>query len=395
MGLAYDPFVSSVTESDPAPDFEQIYVDPDDSLLEPLQREEHTLIFGDYGAGKTATRLALAYRLRKQPAISQRPLLIVTYQPLVSKFALSDPLTLYNEHIEDLTEQVATDAIIQCIERLGERSEEISEHELAVLAALIHRADPALQRWLRATDAQTSVDGAFWRRPEAKSGAAVRPFVRPVATSAQWRRVVRALQHSLDEQKPDPLSWDTTTVAVRALGFRAMLILVDGIDEGRTELKTLARVIQPLLAPARHWAKQAIWLKVFVPLDLDQKADRPALLPPQDLTTLFVTVRIPRIRDDELLQIIHERLFAASARATSCRSLDEFLGSERGAALESRLIELAGGSPRVLLRLVDAFLRYYSIHYGKAINDLRRPGVNSADWDRFLHNVRRDHLGVP
>src|SRR5262249_14443771 len=64
MGLRYDPLVTSVSESDAAPDFGEIYVDPRPSLLDLLKHRTSALVFADYGMGKTATRLALEYALR-------------------------------------------------------------------------------------------------------------------------------------------------------------------------------------------------------------------------------------------------------------------------------------------------------------------------------------------
>lgn len=394
MGLAYDPFTSSVSESDPAPDFEHIFVDPEDTLLDLIEREEHTIVFGGYGAGKTATRLALAYRLRKQPALGGKPMLVVTYTPRISNFEPLLPNAVLKQHLDDMVEQAATDAVIQFVERLGERPYGVSEQELAALDVLIRQADSALRARMCATRAEPDNDGAFWRS-NLKNQQHVRPIARPVFVSQQWRIVFKRLRQALEDGESVTISWEMIGELVGTLGFRGMMILVDGVDEGRTEPEDMAHAISPLLAQAPSWAKRHRWLKVFVPGNLDQESDQAALVPPEGLTRLFTTVRIPRIGDSELFQIIHQRLIAASAGSSSCRSLDELGDPEAAETIESRIVWLADGSPRVLLRLVDALLRFYANRHAEAIYQQRRPLLSDAEWELFMQQVSREGLGVP
>lgn len=395
MGLAFDPFSSGVSEKDLAPDFGAIYVDLQPSLLKDLQRPAASLVFADYGMGKTATRLALEYTLR----LARTPLtLCVTYTPDVNRVValtgeqLRNPSAATEEqvlrkHLRDIAREMSTDLLVQYIERLPERPDTSELYQSFIQQQALQRqaqsVSPTVSRGIRIALRDNLTDGVIWR--------GIRPVVRHVAVTDAWRALLAKLAAATRAPDALPASWEETLYDVRALSFEQTFVLVDAVDDGTFDAHTYFQLIRPLIAAIGDLQKQHVYLKCFLPLAVKdyvlnaEELHIHALTPPPEIAT------ITEISATNLQKIITDRFEAASMSTASFRSLD-WLGPEIEESIQAHLATLAQGSPRRLIELVSALLDFHSTH---GFREDERLWLTPAEWKSFLDEVERQHSVCP
>lgn len=377
MGLAYDPFSSGVSEKDLAPDFGSIYVDVQPGLLDGLQRPEASCIFADYGMGKTATRIALEYALR----LARSPVaLSVTYTPSIAQQEPPGESSL-QRLLDAIALELRVDLLVQYIERLPERDAEGHATPGPLQQQALQRQARSLPTWfsapLRAALADPGDSGAFWRP--------FRPVVRYVPVTPGWRSLVDTLVSAARAGSAPVASWEETVTDARSLGFEQIYILVDAIDEGRFGADAYLEMVQPLLAVAGDLANLQIYLKFFLPIELEGALGALNDLSSNALTPLWSIATIDTISSADLEKLVNDRFEAASTSAASFRSLD-WLGQELGESLQGRLIELAGGSPRRVIELASALIDFHSLN---GFRHEERLWLTCTEWQRFLDEAER------
>jgi hypothetical protein len=407
MGLRYDPFITSVSESDPAASFGEIYVDRQPSLLDLLQRANSTLIFAKYGMGKTATRRALEYTLRNTD--DDHPALCVTYRPQANSGTMSSAEWLPH-HLAAIAAEISIDLIIQLIERLDDgiwrfidgptsRSfDQISNNHwqfaarhIAALQRQVRALPPNLQTHLRlAAEATTHTDGILWQP--------FRAAARHVARTPQWRALIGQLAKCADQWKPFPSSWEQTLQDVQTLGFSRIFLLVDAVDEDHIERSTLRAMLEPLLEALDKFQSRDIFLKCFFPASLEELSleRNPSWI--RGLTSLPEVVNIVEANQEHLQDIIEARLEAAYQQngsddpRASVRTLDWFKGNDIAQGIQEQLARLAQGSPRRMLELASALLDFHSQH---GFEENERLWITASEWAEFLTQLKRMLLAPP
>lgn len=390
MGLGYDPFVTAFSEGDPTGSFADIFVDPEPSLLDRLQRLGPTLVVADYGMGKTATRLALEYLLRTDAG---RPApLCVTYTPRVQDSASLGGRELLVQHYKAMAAAAAIDIVVQFIERIDDAPSELTVAQRQALARQVRALPLRFKQRFRSAAQNPPSAGAIWGGSQALTG--IRPTVRYVAVTPRWRELVGWIAgHCGSPTLAQP--WEQTREDARTLGFAASFLLVDAVDEGTPEPTAQYRLVEPLLAEASTLAERHCFLKCFLPVvDLSQldhgRNDKNSLTDDIEIAT------IDRATSQDLIAIVHERLQAASTSPAAFLSLDVFARGDIPESIEERLAQLAGGSPRRMMELVSAFLDFCaSLEVGHG-DRRERPHIRQEEWKRFLASLEAGPgSGVP
>jgi hypothetical protein len=391
MGMRYDPLMTSVSESESAPDFGEIYVDPQPSLLDLLRQPSHALVFADYGMGKTATRLALEYALRNTHAA--QPALCVTYTPHISRQDRAAAGPTLEQHLAALGTDVAIDLVIQLIERADKNPQMLSEQQRAALlrqaGSLPLRMRRRFRDAARASEGDLK-DGIIWRD--------IRAIVRHVAVTPQWHEWVKQIAFD-SAGSPQPVSWEQTLADARILGFPQIYILIDAVDEdigaaesGVLDRAALRATVAPLLAEMQQFYGQNVMLKCFLPADLQELAQIRDHGQFEGLTVPIEIVNIAQVSQAHLEAIVNERLQAASVSNASFRSLDWFKGPDVDQSIQSHLAFIARGSPRRMIELSSQLLDYHSHHGFKTDG---RIWLTYSEWQAFLARLDALSLASP
>lgn len=382
MGLKFDPFSSGVSEQDRSPDFGSIYVDLRPGLLEELQRAESSCIFADYGMGKTATRLALEYAVR----LARTPVtLSVTYSPTIKPSEPNAEATIVPQ-LAVLAEELRVDLFIQYIERLSERSSSrpgLSDADLTNGSTLRPEHRAALERQARGLPSRffnaahaalrdPGPTGAFWR--------ALRPVVRYVAVNDGWRETMAIVKQAARATSAPAPSWEQTIADVETLGFEQIFILIDAVDQQRYDPAVYLAVIRPLLAAAQVLANKQIYLKCFLPLELQAALSVDADRHGGTLTPLRPIAIMDAISPADLGAMVQERFKAAGSPSGSFRSLDWF-GEALDFSIQDQLIAYAAGSPRRLIEFTRALIDFHSFH---GFRNEGRLWLTPEEWSTFL-----------
>jgi hypothetical protein len=409
MGLRYDPFVSSVSESLPAADFGATYVDPTPSLLDRLILPSHAFVFADYGMGKTATRLALEFFLRDNDEPS--PTLSISYTPRMLDVILASSQELYLHHAEALVRAMADDMVIQFIERYSERSDlrplavidapgtdplaSSSETQRTALRRQTGMISPALRRVLQGL-AHGSISGtSIWHD--------IRPAVRYVEVTPQLQQLVALM---VDVPRvPADLDLQAALADAQLLGFQDVFVLVDAIDAGSIKVEALERFLEPLIAIIVSLRQSPVFFKFFLPQTLKPYFNEFIRLQLRDLTAPIEVAKINNIPESFLIRIVNERFAAASnerfatidsqrANTSSSnnvriRNLDWFRGEGLSDSIQSILAGMARGSPRRMIELVSSLLDFHSTH---GFRDGGRRWMTPSEWENFLVNVAHSPL---
>jgi hypothetical protein len=379
MGLAYDPFSSSVGESDVPANFETVYVEPRESLLDALKQPQHSFVFADYGMGKTATRLALEYLVRSTPG---SPLILtVPYTPRLNDLLAPFKRGSLERHLSAIGRTLAIDLVVHVLERFNDSLPDYSELQLEALrrqvGVLPRRFRELLQRLPR-----EELKAPPWCR--------LRPVVRHVTATSTWKDLIARIALPPNSQAPRTPSWEQAISDAHLLGFDLVYVLVDALDEGAQDPKDLAsRVLDLPFALIHAFDTYSVYLKNFLPLSLTESFNRMPQRALQGLTLVDEPATIDYVSAEHLQAIIRERLLAASTSNSSFRTLDLFRDDDLKDSIEARLAILAQGSPRRMLQLASLLLDFHA-RYG--FRDQDRLVITAQEWETYQNEAK--NLGL-
>ncbi|NTU80157.1 MAG: hypothetical protein HGA45_12250 [Chloroflexales bacterium] len=379
MGLREDPFLNSVSENDPLSDMGCTYIDSQPSLLEYLKRTASTFVFGDYGMGKTATRLAIEYILRT--TVGNYPTLCVTYTPRLSTLA-SDSDQLAQQHLESIAVDLAIDTFVQFVERMGDEDKPPSPEQLAALGRMAPLLPRPLQLAIRAAASDPPADGILWHK--------LRPVVRRVPVSEPWRILVNHLAKQFERHSVPNRNWASLMAGVAVLGFPRVFLLIDALDERAIDPDRQHLVLRPLLDLVGDFQKLGVFIKCFLPLSLQKIFYNQYRHELRSLTVPLEIATIDRLNPDRLQQTIRERLQVVSSSHGSFRSLDWFQSDEIEGSIELELARLANGSPRRMIELASQLIDFHSRHGFINEQDPGRLWLTPTEWQDCLALMARD-----
>ena len=235
LRLQRDPFNQCVTERETHFQFNEIYVELEESILDTLSDEaQSAFCFADYGMGKSATRLALEYKLRLDPQYED--ILCVRYTPNYQE--IDDKLL--TTITDDICDAMALDSLTQVVERSQRIVPDLANG--AFRRALYQQASMLPNRFRRAlqtklkcpndrdhesfgeADVNGVPDGIFWP-------TTIRPAVEMISQSAIWRSLTSEILAGVQNPAPEHLDWQHCIAAVQTLGFKRIFILIDVVDE--------------------------------------------------------------------------------------------------------------------------------------------------------------------
>jgi len=135
---------------------------------------------------------------------------------------------------------------------------------------------------------------------------------------------------------------------INHLGYQAVYLLVDGVDNYVRDPAAIARQLQPLFTRVRAWQEQALFVKFFLPDELRpliEKGDQSLLTPPSKVVIITWHAAM-------LAQVVQERL-----RLASEGGFDSFVAistPDVADQVELRLAEVVHPAlPREVIRLVQ------------------------------------------
>jgi hypothetical protein len=186
------------------------------------------------------------------------------------------------------------------------------------------------------------------------------------------------------------------TKLIGVLGFRALYVIVDGLDEFVQTADITsdegAALLKPLLANLTLMNDTPrLAFKLFIPLEL-----KPAILDASQ------RVRRDRLdfaniewKDEKLLEILHRRL-STSSRGHAIRSLDALSAPELRGRVERVLVDKSQQNPRFLIQLARFLVQAHcDIEWSDSASELDESAflLNQADLERAIARFRFQVLG--
>lgn len=367
------------------------YVDPrysarrEGSVFDELRAGDHALIYGEPGAGKSTLRLAVETYARAFPDGT----LVVTYEPgravesEVAQAMAADQgagSAATDAHLRLLAAALAVDLFIQIIEQFGFRRELPSERQNDALCYLITTIEPrlkaVLQRLMRGEEPTDLWGFAWlWRRLD-------RPVVRPVVPTPQMRDWFRALRRHGQKPKEAPADgaalWQLALDTARLWGFGRVLVMFDGLDTYWRQPPDMLRLLDPLLGLLPAFAAQDVYLKAFLPLEL--QAHVAQRLPARGMAGDEVRVIVLSWTAERLRALVQTRYRAARSRRLSLGDLVDEADSELYERIDDLLVEQARGNPRRLLLILHELVE---AHIADPERPVERP-LTRAEWEAAL-----------
>lgn len=173
---------------------------------------------------------------------------------------------------------------------------------------------------------------------------------------------------------------------VALLGFCALYVLVDGIDEvpfTAANPEAMIALIEPLLADLTLMNLPKVAFKFFLPDMLEEKLrGLPTIRPDR------VVMHRVKWTDEALLEILHQRLRAFSKYS----SLDELCTLELRGRIEREMVAMAQGSPRHLVRLGYFLLSEHTrmpVPYTEEAQLISEAAWQAAQ-ERFLEDLQKE-----
>lgn len=135
---------------------------------------------------------------------------------------------------------------------------------------------------------------------------------------------------------------------IKSLHVEAVYLLVDGLDsypETKDNPDLVFSILSPLLEGASEWAKQGLYLKAFLPAELEAllKEQYPELASPESLLTIEWNSR-------RLSELIDRRLEAAAQRAPASLDMLAYPGIRRASQF---IAQQVSPFPRDVIALVE------------------------------------------
>lgn len=352
-----EPAVDEPATTAPEPLFSprSFFVDPiytgsdEGSILRDLRGPQHTFVFGRPGDGKTTVRLALEAHVRTQPQHT----LLLTYEP--GQTTTAPTLAV---HLKGLVEQLAVDLFIQVVEQFVHRTRDPNKRQTEGMRWLLAWGGPQLARVLHQL-ATGQEPAGLWGFAELWP-TLDRPIVRSVVRT-------KRLQHwllDLDEGQATPAAtrsprqrWRRALGVARGWGYHQLIIAIDGVDTWQRTPQGMMGILDGLLAEAARFGEQGVYLKGFLPLELQPAvAARMAQVNPAE-GWRSLTLGWPAER---LAEMLYARFRAGGAGRLG---LDDLVEPELEPGIDERLIAAADGSPRRLLTLIDHLINVHVSRY--------------------------------
>ena len=346
------------------------------SIFSDLRRSQSTLVFGRPGEGKTTTRLALEAHVRTQPERT----LIVTYEP-----GKADSTPTLDDHLTRLVEQVAVDLFVQVVEQFAYRTRAPNARQTAGMAWLALFGGQPLDR-VRDVLTRGQEPSAVWGFAELWRYLD-RPIVRSVVRTERLRRWLSRLNACIAADAapplPPPERWQKAVGIVRSWGYRQIYVAIDGVDTWQRTPPAMMAVLDALLAETPHLARQRVYLKSFLPLELRPEVENK--LAAAGLGAADCRLLTLNWERDRLEALIDARFRAAGSGR---RRVGDLALTEAGDDIDALLIATADHSPRRLLTQLDQLL---NVHLRRGEPD--RP-ITAAEWQEAAR-ITTQLLGEP
>lgn len=372
IGLTHDPFATPVAEQELRieeipPRFYSyftppIFADllPSQDIFQTLRAANHTFIYGAPGAGKTTLRLMLEADCRTRLDHT----LVVTYnlgediiQPLSAE-----------QHWKRLARALAIDLFVQWVEQFDPTRSASRDEYTRALRQLMALSECHLQRVVNRILENPHPNslaglGAYW-------SVVNRPAVRYVASSQQLLDVLRSAQQAPPcSPLPDGINLVHIGVEIaKQSEFTQVLVLVDGVDARKRDGEWMLALLEPLLQSLEHWSNQGVFLKFFLPLELQERL--------ADLHSEYVQGKITWDRE-ALRALIRERFRAAGSRKVG---FDVLAGEGLEDKLDDLILESAQGSPRRMLQIISVLI---DAHIARAPHEDK---FTILDWENMRRN---------
>jgi hypothetical protein len=352
VGLDFNPFEHLDAGSDPNIPLYLVGRDEYENLLSC----QPAFVFAPPGGGKTAFRVRLANGCRSgETEVPVLPAIYLAPAP-VSQLP-KDPEIRQEQIFKTLSRAIAQELFLYlpyhplAFERLTEEQKsELRRHLDCNLAtptilyleelAETHSLEPLLKDFDPTARSLPNPPGAEDLEIFCKQMRAVhvQPYIKPEAVER-----FEMLLHFLKE----------------TMQFKALFLLVDGVDayfETANHPDQAFSSIQWLLERCQSWMDRSIYLKFFLPLELETEI---ASRMPDLLTSPIKSIKI-KWNEDSLIRIIRERLQVASGGRFD--SLDAISSvSLRGA--ESIIVRNAKPFPRKVIQLTNHLLHVHVQQY--------------------------------
>lgn len=346
LGFAFNPFERLEASNDPY--ISDCLIGHD--MFAVAWETAPAAIFAPAGGGKTAMRI---YTLRTcWLSNSKRRKFPVSYDlPL---FASLPELTCLEAHQLGLASAIATDLLLACASRPSLYLDLSLPRRLHLLS-LLQAALPASLEYALDLLAESA-------DPSLLSDRLDRTYLMPEpALPDEIRNFCSAAQRDLKDASAD--LWENSALfeALLAfifedLSFESVFILLDGVDGSGFQTGNLQAqfdIIAPLLSQASAWSDRRIYLKAFLPIDLDAYLTSQSPIFYQQSLRAEIRWDVPK-----LAEILRRRVYVASqGRFGSLDALSspalrdvETLIAQRARPLPREAITFAG---LVLLNYVE------------------------------------------
>lgn len=332
-GFETNPFAYREAGSDPY--LSRYFVAPEyfDEVLGDPDRPQTAVVFAPRGGGKTALRRMVDYHCRE--GLMKKPVLSVLYTDF------SQILEAVNYDLKLITPRLHAFEIINCV--VLALVEWLVKH-LDALNSLNKGEKVHLEWYLSAFGAYLIPE-----QVDALVHGGVK-FQQPL-----WKRPLGFIQDGMPGHiegvlrersalSPARLLSELTDL-IQTLGFEAIYVLVDRVDEipfTAAAPEAMIGLLKPLMADLTLMNLHKVAFKFFLPVDLEASIlSIPAIRPDR------LVIHRVKWSDKALLQVLHQRLEAFS----NYSSLDELCRPELRGRIEQEMLSLAKGSPRDLVRL--------------------------------------------
>lgn len=377
------------------------YVDPlysdrrEGAVFDTLRAATHTLVYGEPGAGKSTLRLAVETYARAFPDGT----LVVTYEPgravesevdqAVAAAAGPDAAAAATDaHLRQLAAALVIDLFIQSVEQFGFRRQPPTARQNDALGHLIMTIEPQLKaivKRLLGGEAPAGLWGFawLWRRLD-------RPVVRPVVRTSSLSDWLAALRRSLrpGETPADGAAmWQQALDTARLWGFGHVLVLLDGVDTYWRRPADMLRLLDPLLGLLPRFAAQDVYLKAFLPRELEEHVAQ--RLPAHGVANEEVPVVVLDWTAERLRALVQTRYRAARSRRLTLSDLVDEADEALYEGIDDMLVESARGNPRRLLLILHELIEAHIATPGRPVE---RP-ISRAEWEVALKRAEARMAG--
>ncbi len=353
IGLSFDPFELTAAEQEvgDTQDIPKFFnylslprlqtQDGKELTFHSLRDPRHLFIFAEPGMGKTT--------LKYQVNADCRSLLDDKTMTVIYNFGGETDLS-DREYGSQLARELVIDLLIHVVEQYSRFRPGPSKQQIEALAKLIPvgeiKARRLLERLLEHKQLHNrSKLGAYW-------SFVGRPAVKVVPDSPALQEMLRALHTAYLQAPALPAGWDAVEAGLEAAhewGFDNVLVLMDGLDAHHSDPVIMIRLLQPFLHRLGFLEKRHAFAKIFLPVEVKEAVQNSAAqlnlsYPPENAIIIW--------DKSQLSNLVTERI-----RAAGMAEFDlNLFASKELPDVHHRAIELACGSPRRLLLIINALI---------------------------------------